>query len=1573
MSWQGANVSRRKRPTSYPQRRSAETVEAALNRLSKSYVAAMDCVGACHMASHEAQSQESVRSAVVKVARTARTTLEQSILIDPLVLSNAPGLVSIWDQWANDETDDARRSVYSWMPKTVSAQSAPVLTSTGHRSTVQKLSYLSLLNYADLLLSGCSDGGSKATILDRGAIKPLLEVTDGDTHSCWLRGAATEMDSVGTTEPHEDTVRLALASYIDAVYVDGSDPTTWFKLAACSRRLDNILEGYKTPRRLRRMERHALECAHVCWVSTHRPPVGIIANALLEWEKTHGPDCSIDSNCVEYRARSEQDVLQVSLPRYSWAVMGRHLARAFREGTNFHSYLPDTPSHHRGLLAIPSVKINVNPILTLHISPLLALPSLLLGKVVEYLDEASRVHIQCTCRALSVALAHRHMTRASTNASSFVGTKLVISNETQVEEHKNMNGSEDVGDKEDADIPCAPSDGKEDKSAQASRVSKRLKTRVETSGKKAERSARRSSVSFCLLGATLGPPLDEAVNSGVKPDGVSPQLKQDNSSASHRVTSHSGVDVSRTDTKEQGGSASLTAFICSLSESSPTPAVALFRFLSHVSMHVDDVYACESHGSLVLSSCVMDALELLTRRIGFNDAVPCWCAESSRNVGVSPLELFAVDLLHAEFRFKQCERDENLDTSFDGDINSILLAMPCLLAFVEEFESEHSTQGVWSCLKIRCYWLFSSCLLWYARVVQNATDVRDIENECLRYVEKILELMQECGIAELRTPHLEGVGRTGPYWKKLSKTTLAAYKNETQASSVVLVAQDQFVEAISKLDNTQQGDSVVGFREMFISIGATLRERYESTNESFVANHMELIEDFFLRHGQNISTFRVSSSTDEIVSWFESIVPVTPIAGEQLSSLVNPSILTILAVCLSHSPEGSTKFANLLIGLVSALKTLREEVLVSFPAYDPDANGQSAMSDDDSSLDSGIQYNGQSVEEKGSFPLKIYSRLVALAVISLSRLIGKHGAEIKETQCHALVEDAFSFVIEKREPDIQPFQEFDPTEDTLVLCATSILMEALEKREQGNSYLRKQLHVKHLAAAVVTHRKVLQTVSGKCEKSPNERRKLLVVGSAHFLSRCCVEIGHLLSQNTCVISERKISRSGVLGESTFFIGPLCRSLIWLWEISSQQVEGQSKTHPEFQLVRQNLKIPVATAIVSLCGSAVSTRLNQAISQESDVSKGLTDSDVPEFEFSLLDVVDPDTSVANALLDQDSVYEEFLRVVFLAVQCIRIVSDQIGDDELVHEVKEGSVPRTTMSSLPLVLQRVLNFYADALLSNPADPEKKESLWGDYSFGTRSIGSHIDKLLHRVFKAVYGFNLVHIEGRESVGAVPADEPRRITKPESTLATTQLYRCVMRTCSHGRKMPPKVALLTITSGLPIVNETKRSEALKNFLFTDLSSSLFTPSNIKALVNQSNSWEVPFFALQDLLDTTDHPQAVFEENECDVVRRGLADLFSQGTMPSLENVADKDTRLQTMQLESELSNRFEAILYKLTHSHGTDCESWYRFSQLCLFKADIIAGTTLNPCCCHIFSETLTLFFTERPSGNEHGVLPV
>lgn len=560
--WQGANVlsKQERKKQSLP---GGETVEAALNRLSKAYAASMECVAAWHRA-----SSSNDKNVLVKVARAARQAFEDGILHDPLV---EPYAVAFLDsateaRGRNHRLGGGRRAVN--------------LTSEAHKSTVRQLSYLSLVNYSDLLLAGCGKTQSTSnqeTMLDRGVVPPLQAF---ESSSCWEEETETE------------TVRRALKALLDATRLDGSDPVVWLKLACLTRRLGRLVDETAPPALLpfRRLEKFALEEGLLA-LPKNLPPNRMLVKAHKEW-------CSELLDVPEYPeklSKADDVCVPIELHRYSWSTLGRTLLRVCREGDFGHV------ADKKDAVAMPR--------LSLKMSQMLVLPSAVLARVCQFLQEPEIRSFEATCRALSYAIVSARTISVVDYKDSGKGKKQQpVSSQAPVKSNEPGGTTEEEQKVEGGDEKCE---------RQQQRISKRLRTQLITEGKRSERSSRRTSADYCLLAAILGCiPTDKnymaLIEEGIQwNDSKTEKGGEEGMDESRR--SESGVrrialtdkrDRHRQEAKERSGDASIAAFLASVNVA--TPINTLFCFVAHVSKHIADVFSSDAGGAMTLSSSLLD-------------------------------------------------------------------------------------------------------------------------------------------------------------------------------------------------------------------------------------------------------------------------------------------------------------------------------------------------------------------------------------------------------------------------------------------------------------------------------------------------------------------------------------------------------------------------------------------------------------------------------------------------------------------------------------------------------------------------------------------------------------------------------------------------------------------------------------------------------------------------------------------------------------------------------------------------------------------------------------------------------
>jgi len=626
-----------------------ETVEAALNRLSKAYQTALECVGAWHRADSVSSKMQNLRregnlvqvgndlgilgekdsagttlakdtsnrNILVKVGRTARRTLEEAILWDPLIEAH----LHAWKAQQGSEESPYERRRRHLLP--------PVLTSASHKVTVRQLAYLSLLNYADVLLAGCGSGSNimrneEDTVLDKGVVKPLRSF---QTDSCW-RGGPYEGDSDNMYKESElDTVRNALTALLDATALDGSDPITWLKLACVARRLGRLLDDpvsstdgsrvHPSFLRHRRLEKYALQQG-LSALPSSCPPDRLLSRAWKEVcrEDKDASELEYDSSTLLQAKRLVEDHkpahLDIELSRYSWSGLGRILLRACREGSDF-----STPNGLSSCIDPANKQTNSRlvacPTLSCKISDMLTLPSAVLARLCLFLEPCEIVRLESTCRALSYSIPSA---RAITDLDC-KGTPT-----KQVDRDPKDGSSQSEADVPPTDNheqnhgPSASRDEESEENDRNTRVSKRLQTQLIESGKRSERSSRRSSVEYCLVTATLGcTPASDEYRRGIKEtievsrrlsNGMDESQRNDSSLVSSRRGVLEKTNRRREEARQRISGSSLTSFLREGAVERSSPLHYLFFFVAHASKNVSDIFSSDSSGPMILSSCLME-------------------------------------------------------------------------------------------------------------------------------------------------------------------------------------------------------------------------------------------------------------------------------------------------------------------------------------------------------------------------------------------------------------------------------------------------------------------------------------------------------------------------------------------------------------------------------------------------------------------------------------------------------------------------------------------------------------------------------------------------------------------------------------------------------------------------------------------------------------------------------------------------------------------------------------------------------------------------------------------------------
>jgi hypothetical protein len=1529
-TWEAANQTRRRKTGSASPRRGSDrtTLEATLSRLSKAYTTSMECLGALHRADQvvvtvttnkdDGAAVQEKQVIVQQVARVARRTL-QTILVDPLVVPDAPS-------WAAGVQLN-QQSSSTWTPRLPPlADHRRVLTSTEHQTTVRQIAYLALTNYADLLSAACLPpprlaNTSDSCLLDRGIVKPLQSLSQSNhqgapTTSYWNdppAGGNTQEEQGGqvpeTAESLSQTLQCVVWALLDATQLDGSDPLVWLKLACASRRLAQV-ESDEGCRKYRSLERHALERGVVS--RRHRVPSRLLVQAYEEWQKQQD-EWWVGSWDVVHPAPGPH-IRRLELPRYSWAVLGRILLRACR-----------------GESQAPVTAMAQFANLSLGMSPLLAMPlEAVVQPVVSYLDPHSYGQLKQVCRTLSL-LRFKTTTRAAVIPPSAVATGagegVAPAQATVTKVTAPPTPAPQALAKTAKSVSTCSKE-----SVQGSRVSKRLRSQIITSGKRAERSQRRSSVDYCVHAIVLGRPPPENPELPATP--IEPDGKQ-----GARIFSLVGGSATmpekehrRMEAVERLGPGSLISFVRVWTDRSTTPLSLLFSYVAHVSIYTDEVFSSDHHGTMVLLASVTDSLEVILKRTrSYQGFTPAWSTGDCQvpsGAFLQPDQVFALDLLHAELRFKRCDREDYRVTDFscDSDANVVERLVHTLGPILNKISKTSVPTKQWSALKIRYQWLVAGYYLWRSRLSHDLAESREAEQEGLECIKELIALMSDLGIPIIKTPHLEGIGRSGEHWKELSISSLTSFQHKVQASSVVLKAQEQFLVAASGLSR-EEGELTEEQKSRFVAVSLNLMERYSSPPDSPDSNYFELIEDFVGVHGSELFVFSLENQAVALRNWFSSLTPTWSVDRDVLQSMTEPGILPILMTCI-HLGEGESNSTLLLItSLICCLESLQRRFVAASKGTDremADDSNADAMSDDLS-----LMSEDESPDTKGSSILPGYARLLGLFTEMLSRVLQTSDSVTRREFARSpdiiqTLERIFKFCLNQplftERLDDRDENDTDITGTVFVLDRTTELIRALELDLDGDLHTSplETIRLSGLANILISQEDKLNLLL----KAPAYQKdrplwKSQIKALAYAIGYSCLNLGSLLSCHVAVVENGHIAPASRVSNSTFPTTRVCASLLSLYHIS--------RTHYRDVPLHEKLRLPVITALIGFCGAA-------ACANSTD-----------ESAVSLIDFVDSDESATEWMEDEDQEgvkYSRTLRVITQIVHCIQLTIGTVDERDMSKLVSYQSSDIGPL--LPLVACRVLSFCSDTLIKEFRSEDSAgdlASMWLDYPVGTRKVGAVLDSLLHKVYHCLHGFTLSSTDSKESGTHAATETPETpLFLPEGVKAAAQLYRSVLRATAFGRKSPPKAALRTILLALPEEQDTSRAKKIRDFVYSGRADE-FDSKSLRGILEKSSVWEKPFEALAELWGDQRGGLESSEDDESSLVRHGIAKIIAQGPLPQYQESPDSDVRAEAVAVESEIGRKFNAIIYGLCHGKISSCKGWVNAAQCAWQKSELIA----------------------------------
>jgi hypothetical protein len=967
-----------------------------------------------------------------------------------------------------------------------------------------------------------------------------------------------------------------------------------------------------------------------------------------------------------------------------------------------------------------------------------------------------------------------------------------------------------------------------------------------------------------------------------------------------------------------------------------------------------------------VSPTYRSGFDLMCRRSAIgHDMVTCWSNSSLKvppNLRFRRIDLFAMDLLRAELCFLRCEREELLNADFDGNISLVARIAPYLLVLLPDVETSIGTNQYllreWIKLKTRCYWLNASFYHWRGRLSHNVSESREAETKLLDAIENsisCLRLPKERPVGRVQTPHLVSPGRKGKHWKELTPLSLDTFRNEIQASSLLLQTQEKFLDVVSQMDRSE-GEKPLqqAHSEALASIGDTLHARYASPVNSASGKYSELVTDFLGEHGDMLLPERLGEPRPEdhavLQDRLDNVLPTVHInKQEYLLGLQRPCILTILLCCLQTRNDRQQAVLKLIISLCTSITELSEDVRsqcqdnlgeINF------CNESDSDSDEDSLDDAGIHLDcGNAEKDAQRSRMRRYAVFLRLLVGKVTSLVEDtvvEGQDVQE-ELVALVHRALQFLSFWFDSVYsRVIKDCDWMEDLRLFRSVQRLFSVMREANCLDSELVNRsfrLYTQGLIGIIRQQRSVLSTLlAANCDRHGRSVRAKILKSRADFVGTVCCDLGLFLSEFPSKVVLGSMERSKIF-ETTDggTIAVLCESLLWLWNSAlpiETSANGMVTNSGEYTL---RLRVPVASAIVGLCGSASSTYC------------AFTGLNTMEENIGLAEFYDSDTSAIDWLADGtdsegklgDSRREQLIRVVGQSIALVSEVFKYIDEKEAVQFSHVRDYHTAHGPSFPLIVVRVLNQLADRLLLDFAEKGVKDPLWSDYPYGTRSTGRMLDSLLYKAYKCLHGFTLVNVsDGKESSGGAAIFDPsRQRNKPESVAAAAMLYRCVMRAYSQGRKSPPKLALDVVLAALPPLEETSQSDDIRRYLFSpdDDYSGL---GEICSFVSKGLDWEATFSDVKHWVHGSEEADSVEYQDEALVVRRGLSKLISQGSIPQCFETGGEDLqRSSAAQAEEELSRKFFALVDCLSLDNAGDYEAWYKASRCLIGKADLVA----------------------------------
>ncbi|KAL3790740.1 hypothetical protein HJC23_010019 [Cyclotella cryptica] len=1636
-------------------RKREETPEATMARLTTSYSAAMEAVGALHRvskqicketadnATYDSKEQnddqhmtcdpqvkgdspekqlEKSRMTIQKVAQSARTTLEQSLLLDPIILApiflpprdisrtvkenNGGRMTQVTNNKSENNTPaDLMASAFltAWNQADTALDTIELYRqlslakwkklSAAHKSTAKQIAYLSLVNYADLLLCGCTCSDScSSDILDRKPVQSLkaLELFPDNCNDVQNanRHCTHHTCCLWVNESRDQTLRLALSSYCDASELDPTDPTLWFKVACTARSLGRQVDPCHVssnkasedssivwkPKSYRSLERLALERG-LSALPKGVPPNRMLSKAWREmekWEQSQHSQIVVDEgesvmDTDESGGRNRPLELVIHLPKYSWSTLGRILIRACNEGAGYGRSSPAVSHVWSTNCCLPEDYEFGSPLIDIRISPLLCLSHYTLRLICEYLGNASKdvKNLARTCKSLpsDILTAHTKIydrgnidakvlsivdgDHRSENIEQPTSAPVVEQEKPDTfTNHHTENISEgtrenlDVGRNTDGQCSSATISKQPKPNTyppRAGRASKRVRSLMLTSEKESERQAKRSSVEYCFLAGTLSCTAQNPLYSRILETEFHweqlPVLKSCLKSLEEFSGSNTKNDRNgekRIDTAVRGTSYSLSNFISNVTKKNSGPRHLLELFLVHVALNTADVFE-SSRGDL--TNCYLDCFDLLTSR-----------CEESVEAGCNPM-------------WYRKETNDFVDTNTDFSLEILavnLLTAELRLKRAEYQGTEHDLRNDAALLAslVPALLQFAVSISPIHGVSKNKCRFNELECRCYWLASGYYFWLGHCSSDPLASADGERLGM-----EYINKALKCLFIDQSiNKKSDIHIKTPQLHSSIREGHHW----SVLSYKTL-----SAYHEHLQSSSivsrarDEFIAYHQSAQSNLSADHAA-----KLTSVGKELLDWywkgsetsqgsFVEMVNDFIFHHQDLLERMRPPPGPTTSSC---DWQGELYWGQALWNSVTSSKaaSIERVSMTEVPRL---------------SIIQVLSYSLFACDEHVSSVFVIFAQLTLTALhmsgrLLIDRLKGETANNDREAEAvsqtsrqyeqlsvanyfmdkmiHCLStadlnlthvdcgEKLCAIIHESLRMSFDIHYHLSLTHFNLILSLSRLVL-ALKSRDV---MLKETVeHIESVYFVILAKVFVNLRRDFAIESSDKDRRKKArqtqTTRKADFVSHVANELAECLS----------VQLSKITSDRSLSVSPLVKALIGCDTLPLVQLSEAvlwfwkhvNNIADKTDSVRVRILRPIAAAIVSLCGSF------SAIADSVRLKEPVSEDDCDKSD-SLSYYFESDDSTNGAFLEEeyDASNEKckmLLKKLNQVVQCISLVYSVAEKAPCQENAPFISPSHRHGAFLPLVVVRTLSNLADNIFRLFS-----QDVWcEEYPYGARSSGVSLDSILASAYRYVYGFSL---SGQNQNSPESSIDDSHL--PESLEAAAQLFRCIRRLYHSNRRSIPLRPLEHIEKILPPKQPTPVSYAIREFLFNG---STHTASN------QDNE-DLPLGFPEWILDKC-YDDELRAQSETDRLRKMVSSELAKGSITNLDSKqvssCDEDggslsgERELTRGHELSLYNKFRAVLDDLSNN-PSNVEGWVVLSESCGFKADIICDRLVS-----------------------------